>query len=193
MEMSIEAMKQALEALTDHGAPYLRHGVDWDDAITALRAAIAEQEKCEPVAWRPINDAQWVNLVNHAHAWEGFSKDEAVHEVVKMTEVKCRENNTHPEHVPVGWLRAVDEAMVCFHLGVADASDSYEVAKKKLNDLICWNVQVATDPAVNGGMRLVPVEPTPEMLLALYGNRFVGEALYKAMLAAAPKTGENHE
>ena len=99
--MSIEAMKQALEALTDHGAPYLRHGVDWDDAITALRAAIAEQEKCEPVAWRPINDAQWVNLVNHAHAWEGFSKDEAVHEVVKMTEAKCRENNTHPTPAPV--------------------------------------------------------------------------------------------
>jgi hypothetical protein len=47
--MSIQAMKQALEALTEHGAPYLRHGVDWDNAITVLRAAIAEQEKCEPV------------------------------------------------------------------------------------------------------------------------------------------------
>lgn len=33
---------------------------------------------------------------------------------------------------PVGWLRAADEEMVCAHLGVADAEDSYETAKKKL-------------------------------------------------------------
>ena len=43
--MSIEAMKQALEALED--------GDHWEkqDAITALRQAIAEAEKQEPVSW----------------------------------------------------------------------------------------------------------------------------------------------
>lgn len=54
-----------------------------------------------------------------------------------------------------GWHRAVDEEMVLTHLGVADPSDSYETAKKKLNDLIAWHVAVATDPAVNGGYVLV--------------------------------------
>ena len=44
--------------------------------------------------------------------------------------------------VQSGWLRAVDEAMVCSHLGIADASDDYETAKKKLNDLIRWNIDV---------------------------------------------------
>lgn len=104
---------------------------------------------------------------------------------------------THPAQSPEGWLRAVDEAMVGSHLGVADASDSYEVAKKKLNDLICWNVAVATDPAVNGGWQLVPVEPTHSMIVQ--GNsgfashdstRHTVAACYKAMLAAAPKPGE---
>lgn len=56
---------------------------------------------------------------------------------------------------PSGWHRAVDEEMVLTHLGVADPSDSYETAKKKLDDLIAWHVAVATDPAVNGGYVLV--------------------------------------
>ncbi len=51
---------------------------------------------------------------------------------------------------PVGWLRAVDEEMVCAHLGVADAEDSFETAKKKLASLIQWNIAVATDPSVGG-------------------------------------------
>lgn len=60
-----------------------------------------------------------------------------------------------------GWLRAIDEALVITHLGVADAADSYEDAKRKLNELIGWNVAVATDPAVNGGFKLVPADVQP--------------------------------
>jgi len=45
------------------------------------------------------------------------------------------------------WVRAVDEAMVGAHLGVADMADDYGTAKKKLNDLICWHVEVAQEPA----------------------------------------------
>ncbi len=56
----------------------------------------------------------------------------------------------------MNWLRAVDEAMVVTHLGVANEDDSYEIAKHKLNNLIGWHVNVATDPAVNGGFKLVP-------------------------------------
>ena len=101
--------------------------------------------------------------------------------------------------VPEGWLRAVDEEMVCCHLGVANPTDTYEEAKKKLAELIQWHVAVATDPTVNGGFMLAPVEPTPEMKaagqttihhLANDGIRrhwqdVYGEG-YKAMLAAAP-------
>lgn len=67
--------------------------------------------------------------------------------------------------VTEGWLRAIDEALVVTHLGVANASDTYEQAKAKLDSLIGFHVDVATDPAVNGG--------------------------WKLMLAAAPKPGKS--
>ena len=60
----------------------------------------------------------------------------------------------------MNWLRAVDEAMVVTHLGVANEDDSYEIAKHKLNNLIGWHVDVATDPAVNGGFKLAPEDQT---------------------------------
>ena len=46
--MSIEAMKQALEALETHGTSYLNHEDSYAEAITSLRQAIAEAEKQEP-------------------------------------------------------------------------------------------------------------------------------------------------
>jgi len=54
----------------------------------------------------------------------------------------------------MGWLRAVDEEMVTTGLGVANLSDSYDSAKQKLNSLINWHIDVATDPRVNGGFHL---------------------------------------
>jgi hypothetical protein len=48
--MSIEAMKQALEALTAHADI----GIKSDKAITALKAAL-EQPEQEPVAWMYVN------------------------------------------------------------------------------------------------------------------------------------------
>lgn len=58
--------------------------------------------------------------------------------------------------VPVGWLHAIDEALVVAHLGVANPADTYEQARKKLDSLIGFHIDVATDPAVNGGWKLVP-------------------------------------
>ena len=47
--------------------------------------------------------------------------------------------------VPDGWIRAIDEAMVVHHIGIADRADSYEVAKKKLNALLAINSDIARD------------------------------------------------
>lgn len=46
--MSIEAMKQALDALEEHGTHYARHEDDYIKAITALRQAIEQAEKIVP-------------------------------------------------------------------------------------------------------------------------------------------------
>ena len=58
----------------------------------------------------------------------------------------------------IGWIQAVDDAMVTTHLGVANVQDSYEVAKNKLQALIQWHIDVALDPCVNGGYQLVKME-----------------------------------
>lgn len=58
--------------------------------------------------------------------------------------------NPNRDEVP-GWIRAVDDMMVVTHLGIADPDDSYETARDKLQQLIRWHVDVATDPATNGG------------------------------------------
>lgn len=93
--------------------------------------------------------------------------------------------------VPDGWLRAIDEALVVTHLGVADESDTYEQAREKLINLIGWHVDVATDPAVNGGYKLVPIVSTHEMDYAgsehCDGYLSTAEAVWDTMLAAAPE------
>jgi len=86
--MSIEAMKQALEALElalrCHGVMLLSdppqdawkyHGVEADanKAITTLRTAIAEAEKQEPVAWMNKHGACKTSLFREI---EAGAKDE---------------------------------------------------------------------------------------------------------------------
>lgn len=99
---------------------------------------------------------------------------------------------------PTGWLRAIDEALVTTHLGIASESDNYYIAKRKLDALIDWHIAVATDPAVNGGWKLVPVEPTEEWVNNLMesGGMRVGSlrSAISDVLAAAPTppvTAEN--
>lgn len=55
-----------------------------------------------------------------------------------------------------GWLRAIDDELVCSFLGIAKPEESYEQAKLKLSRLIAWHVGVACDPGVNGGWVLMP-------------------------------------
>lgn len=66
---------------------------------------------------------------------------------------------THLDGTPStpAWLRVIDEALIIRHLGVANIADDYETAISKLTQLLSWEVDVATDPRVNGGYELVPV------------------------------------
>lgn len=45
--------------------------------------------------FKKLNDVQWMNIVNFSHAYEGFSKEEAVHAAVRLTEQKLLEINTN--------------------------------------------------------------------------------------------------
>jgi len=94
------------------------------------------------------------------------------------------------------WKQAVDDALVtCLQC----TTDSYTDPKKAINDLICWNIAVATDPRVNGGFQLVPINPTQSMLDANGRSEFPegkewlerdARATWAAMLAAAPRSME---
>ena len=89
-----------------------------------------------------------------------------------------------------GWLQAIDEALATTELGIADKSDSYDTAKRKLGELIDWHVSVALDERVNGGYRLVPVEPTPLMASVAEEHIEAGHdaaTIWRAMLMYVPR------
>ena len=97
--------------------------------------------------------------------------------------------------IPEGWLRAIDEALIVAHIGMANADDTYAQAKSKLDTLIGLHVDIATDPAVNGGWKLVPTAESRhpgiyKMLSALHAVDNTPGASewesYAAMLEATP-------
>lgn len=58
------------------------------------------------------------------------------------------------------WQSAVDHERVTAHLGIAADNVTREEAARQLSELIDWHVKAATDPTVNGGFCLAPVQPT---------------------------------
>ncbi len=172
------------EVMPAYGQPYVEYIQEF--ARRLIAAVDAERGKSEPVAVVDANDGGY---------WA---------EIIPNRDVKVgQELFAHPAPaIPEGWLRAVDEALVVCHLGVAEANDSYEDAKAWLDRVIAFHIDVATDPTVNGGFQLVPKEPTRHMktkgICVEVGDEddpFVLSweevtNIYKAMLAAAPQPGE---
>ena len=121
--------------------------------LEGLRAKIEAMEKQEPVAWQRL--------------YKDGSGTEDVTDLPYVFEhqrpLYALPGAQPAPSMPDGWLRAINEALVVAHIGVANASDTYEQAKAKLDSLIGFHVDVATDPAANGGYKLVPIEPTITM------------------------------
>lgn len=55
----------------------------------------------------------------------------------------------------VGWVQVMDDLLICSHLGVANVADTYKTARGKAMSLIALEVDIACNPAVNGGKVLV--------------------------------------
>lgn len=82
--MSIEAMKQALEAWDAYDGGTLDHPMS--DAMEALRVAIEQAEKQEPVAWMWSDgtttsdpdraDGAWTPLYTAPRQWVGLTEEE---------------------------------------------------------------------------------------------------------------------
>jgi len=76
--------RTALEAAVKAAGPMLLEDAIW----------FAYQQGQQNKPWVKLWDSQWVNIVNHDHCYESMDKEEAVHLAVKMTEERCRLNNT---------------------------------------------------------------------------------------------------
>lgn len=61
------------------------------DGFTAIHLTPPAPVEAGAVPVR-LYDSQWVNIVNHANCWADYSKEDAVHEAVKMTEQAIKAN-----------------------------------------------------------------------------------------------------
>ena len=156
--MTKQVLQQALEALElavrQNSHDMLMTGEEirkGESAIEALREALAQQEK--PVAWVDMADGV---PTEQPRLWQEHSHDEvplyakaapAAQPVQGDEYVRGFQDGM--KEAPTGecWIRVIDEAMVGAHLGVADMADDYGTAKKKLNDLICWSVEIDRESA----------------------------------------------
>jgi hypothetical protein len=100
-EMSIEAMKKALDALETHGAPLLNHEDAYSASLTALRQAIEEAEKQEPdeltIAYMSgffngKKKREWVGLTDE-EKHDCYLRIDVWSRCVEMVENKLREKN----------------------------------------------------------------------------------------------------
>ena len=78
-----------------------------NELLKEIEAALAQPEQ-EPVAWMSLSDIEWMNIVNDSKILEltdgRHNSEEAVNLAVKMTEEKCKKNNSDsiPKPEPFG-------------------------------------------------------------------------------------------
>ena len=106
-----------------------------------LRARIEAKERQEPAGWigRGPRDGR-IEFSTHRPA-------PSVMRDFNVKPLYLAPGAQPAPSIPDGWLRAIDEALVVAHIGVANASDTYEQAKVKLNNLICFHTDIAADAA----------------------------------------------
>ena len=123
-----------------------------------LKSSETLGERMKEAGWRDLADAQWDGVTVMVDEYNKL-RDELVETLGDWGTVRLELAAAKAEldQIKSCWLRAVDDNMTSSHIGVANASDTYHEARKKLSDLIEWHVQVATDPCVNGGFVLVQV------------------------------------
>jgi len=95
------ATEELAKQFTSGFAPSISGGfgisrVPVNGAVASSQPQDGQRAAVSVSQWKPLNDVQWMNIVNHDHAYESVNKEEAVHEAVKRTEAKLRELNAAP-------------------------------------------------------------------------------------------------
>ena len=115
-----------------------------------------DQERAQFEAWCDKNeydramrmDGTGYNNEKTKRAWVAWQAGRStlaaqVHEAVQRAALSTSKETLVTLTKAVPWLLVVDEAMVNAHLGVVDISDDYATAKRKLNSLISWEIDVS--------------------------------------------------
>ena len=90
-----EAREIAAQAWCDNSTSHLDMVPELAEAFAKIlveEVGIARAASA-PEDWKSLTDVQWMNIVNLNHAWRNVDKEDAINEVVKLVEAKCKENN----------------------------------------------------------------------------------------------------
>ena len=138
-----QELRAALEAALTPGEPVITGAIYDFAGFLTTRDAVIEVGSTANAA--PIADLieEWCQL-------RDISSSDAM--------VKDWQNSVTAPPAQTPYFRVIDEELVGAHLGVANEKDTYTEAKAKVNKLITWHSQVATDPTVNGGFELKPAQ-----------------------------------
>lgn len=124
-----------------------------DHAHHAPHAKIAEMEQQKPVAFALYSGwARKAVYLSEIEACEQRDRRQLTAdlggslEAYRVVPLYLAPGAQPAQSAPEGWLRAIDEALVVAHVGVANADDTYEQAKAKLDNLIGFHFHLAADP-----------------------------------------------
>lgn len=124
-------------------------------------------------------------------AWDRYETHECLRGWMDMLRAALAEP-APTQAEPVAWLYRTDANPTKWSVST-ESPDKVEL----WNDIAEWKPLYLAAPTIPHGWRLVPVEPTEEMITAARdsheGEAYLPVSLYKAMLAAAPAPGGEHE
>lgn len=172
--MQQAAMKQALkalEAMTAKGRipPTAKAFHSAAYAITVLRQALADEQQAEPFNTWSSNDGD---------SWYDDPADAQIINDVFGGDIPVIGDEYE---VLAGWRCVTARYRIAFVSGDGDC---------EVDCISHPHPQPAQQPAIPAGYKLVPVEPTKEMIRAgdvCWQKMALGEETYRAMLAAAPE------
>lgn len=186
-------------------------GLDEDDSNTlaALRIALASLE-AEPVCVIDQSNLDYLKSGSDADVWPASRTemgDVLLYRTAQPATVSAptfEEWCERTEQKPVGWVRdamkeAYDGCRAAMLQGAENVKSRCTTQTAPVLDSLpkIAESRCSNSPAIPDGWKPVPVEPTPEMQSAAAGairfdttpinNLWTGNAVYKAMLAAAPQ------
>lgn len=215
-ELATPTKTQIDDAMCKVSMPFFpdttRDETDWiiQQFVKELWKTVASQPPAKNIPKpSPIRDSMSSNHRSYAEGWNACraamlaaapqQEGEPVCGAPIIDKEVCGAQNEI--HTPQNkWKAAIDHELVT----IGSTADSFETPAEAVAALIDWHIKVATDPAVNGGYKLVPIEPTREMKTAGIGVEVYQEsppdmealtreevaAIYQAMLNEAPKPEE---